>query len=158
MIKLQETVKRETLRVAAGTAVLTVLMVAVFLLLGFFDWSVLLGAVYGCFFAVLNFFLMALSVQKAAESMNGVQLPPEEETTEGENQGEAPEKPLSPQATRAKSRMQLSYMGRMLMVVVMAVVALNVSWLNPVAAIMPQLFPRLAIQLLTVGQKKRKEV
>jgi len=150
MIKLQETVKRETLRVAAGTAVLTVLMVAVFLLLGFFDWSVLLGAVYGCFFAALNFFLMALSVQKAAESMNGVQLPPEEETAEGE---EAAEKPLSPQAQDAKKKMQLSYHLRMLMLIAAAGIGVAAPCFHPVAALVPLLFPRLVIMVIGFVQK-----
>ena len=53
--------------------------------------------------------------------------------------------------------MQLSYTGRMLMTVVLAVIALNVPCFNPVAALVPQLFPRLVIQLWAIGQK-RKEV
>ena len=141
MIRVQETVRKETLRIAAGTAVLTVLMVAVFLLLGMFDWTVLLGAVYGCFFAVLNFFLMALAVQKAAESMNGVQLPPEEEVPEGE---EAPEKPLSPQAQEAKKRMQLSYHLR---------IGVAAPCFHAVAALVPLLFPRLVIMVIGFTQK-----
>ncbi len=150
MIRVQETVRKETLRIAAGTAVLTVLMVAVFLLLGMFDWTVLLGAVYGCFFAVLNFFLMALAVQKAAESMNGVQLPPEEEVPEGE---EAPEKPLSPQAQEAKKRMQLSYHLRMLMLIAAAGIGVAAPCFHAVAALMPLLFPRLVIMVIGFTQK-----
>lgn len=156
MIKVQETVRKETLRIAAGTAVLTVLMVAVFLIIGLFDIAVLLGALLGCAFAVLNFFLLALSVQKAAEEMNGVKLPPLEENED--NPDETPQPPISPQAANAKKRMQLSYTGRMLLTVLLAVVALNVPWLNPVAALVPQLFPRLVIQMWSIGQKKRKEV
>ena len=152
MIKVQETVKRETLRIAAGTLVLTVLMVAVFLILGLFDIAVLLGGA----FAVLNFFLLALSVQKAAEEMNGVQLPPLEENEE--NPDETPQPPISPQAAQAKKRMQLSYTGRMLLTVLLAVIALSVPCFNPIAALVPQLFPRLVIQIWSIRQKNGKGV
>ena len=82
-MKIQPAIRQETLRMAIGVAILTVLMVGVFLIIGMFDATVLAGAVFGGAFAVLNFFLMAMSVQKAAELMNGVQLPPEEVGEDG---------------------------------------------------------------------------
>lgn len=74
---VDETVRRETIRVAMGTCVLSVLMLAVYLIGGWFNYTVLLGAVWGTCFAVLNFFLLGMSVQRASERMNGVHLPPE---------------------------------------------------------------------------------
>ena len=68
-MKVQPAVRQETARIAAGTAVLTVIMVAVFLILGRFDWTVITGALLGYLAAVGNFFLMALTVQKAAAVM-----------------------------------------------------------------------------------------
>ena len=47
LIKVQPAVRKETLRIAAGTAVLTAVMLVVFALLGKFDLSVLLGAILG---------------------------------------------------------------------------------------------------------------
>lgn len=138
---------------AVGVTILSVLMVGIFLIIGMFDTTVLLGAVLGTAFAVLNFFLMALGVQKAAEVMNGVQLPPEEEPAEGE---EPADKPLSPEATRAKQKIQLSYTGRMLMTVVFAIVALLVPGIHPVAALLPLLFPRIVITIQGLGQKNGK--
>ena len=138
---------------AVGVTILSVLMVGIFLIIGMFDTTVLLGAVLGTAFAVLNFFLMALGVQKAAEVMNGVQLPPEEEPAEGE---EPADKPLSPEATRAKQKIQLSYTGRMLMTVAFAIVALLVPGIHPVAALLPLLFPRIVITIQGLGQKNGK--
>ena len=137
---------------AIGVAILTVLMVGVFLIIGMFDTTVLAGAVFGGAFAVLNFFLMAMSVQKAAELMNGVQLPPEEV---GED-GEVVDKPLSPEAIKAKQKMQLSYTGRMLLTVVFAIVALLVPGIHPVAALLPLLFPRIVITIQGLVQKNGK--
>lgn len=139
---------------AVGVTILSVLMVGIFLIIGMFDTTVLLGAVLGTAFAVLNFFLMALGVQKAAEVMNGVQLPPEEEPAEGE---EPADKPLSPEAARAKQKIQLSYTGRMLMTVVFAIVALLVPGIHPVAALLPLLFPRIVITIQGLGQKMERQ-
>lgn len=137
---------------AIGVAILTVLMVGVFLIIGMFDATVLAGAVFGGAFAVLNFFLMAMSVQKAAELMNGVQLPPEEV---GED-GQVVDKPLSPEATKARQKMQLSYTGRMLLTVVFAIIALLVPAIHPVAALIPLLFPRIVIMIQGLVQKNGK--
>ncbi len=81
-MQIDETVKKETLRIAAGTGVLSALMLAVFLLLKRFDITVLLGALWGSSIAVLNFFLLGLSVQKASRRMNGVRI-----SNESENSG-----------------------------------------------------------------------
>lgn len=155
-MKIQQAIKAETLRITAGVAILSTVMVIVFGLLGRFDSTVVWGALLGTAFASGNFFLLALSVQKAAEEMNGVKLPPLEENED--NPDEMPTQPLSPQAARAKTRMQLSYTGRMLLTVLLAVVALNVPCFNPVAALVPQLFPRLVIQVWSIRQKNGKGV
>jgi len=150
-MKVQAAVKRETAKIAVGVGILSMLMLAVYLILGRFNITVLLGTLLGVLFAVGNFFLMALSVQQAAEKMNGVQLPPEEEPAEGE---EAAEPPLSPQAKQAKKNMQLSYMGRMLLLVGMAALAWLVPAFDPVPALIVQLFPRLTILAEGILMKK----
>ncbi|MDO4484543.1 MAG: hypothetical protein Q4C54_09000 [Clostridia bacterium] len=144
-MKIDQTVKRETLRIAAGTLILSTLMVAVFLVLRQFSIKVLLGALWGSFFAVLNFFLLGISVQKAAEKMNGVHLPPQEED---EETGEVKEAPLSPEAQEAKKQMHLSYSLRMLMLFAACVAGVCVPVFHPVAALLPLLFPRLVMMIL----------
>lgn len=57
----------ETGIVALGVAICTVLMVAVFALLGYFDASVLLGGIAGAVLAIGNFFFMALGTSLAAD-------------------------------------------------------------------------------------------
>ena len=64
-MKIDKTVKRETLYIAAVTGILSVLMQAVFLVAGWWDYTVLTGNLLGGGVAVLNFFLMGLSVQTA---------------------------------------------------------------------------------------------
>ena len=89
-MKVQPAVQAETKKMALGVGVLTVLMIAVFLVIRQFDYTVLLGALLGFAAAVGNFFLMALTVQKVTGNMPV--LPKNEEETE-ETEDEEREQP-----------------------------------------------------------------
>lgn len=65
MIKVDTVVAKETTYVAAWTAVLSLLMQAVFIFLQKWDYTVLLGNLWGGAISVLNFFVMGLFIQKA---------------------------------------------------------------------------------------------
>ena len=145
-MKVQPAVRQETKKIALGTAVLTVLMVAVFLILRRFDWTVITGALLGYIAAVGNFFLMALTVQKAADDMKPIGTP-ETETAEddGESDGDEKDVPLSEDAKRGKQRMQLSYTLRMLGLAAIAILGVTLPWFQSVAVLLPMLFPRLVI-------------
>ena len=64
-MQVDKTVKKETIYIAVWCAVLSVLMQAVFLIVGHWHFSVLLGNLWGVIAAVSNFFLMGLTVQNA---------------------------------------------------------------------------------------------
>lgn len=100
---------------------------------------------------------MALSVQRAAESMKGVTVPPEPLDENGDPDPDAPPQPPVPEVQRAKHRMQLSYTGRMLLLVGVAIVALTAPCFHPVAAALALLFPRLVIFLRGFVKPKNKE-
>ena len=151
---IQPAVKQETKKIAMGVCLMAILMVGVYLIIGRFSAAVLLGTLLGAGFAILNFFLMALSVQQAAEKMNGVQLPPEEEPEEGR---EPAKTELSPQARQARRNMQLSYTGRMALLVAMAAIAYFVPGIDPVPALLAQLFPRLTIFIEGLLLKKETQ-
>ncbi len=65
MKKIDKTVLRETLFVAAGTVILSAIMNAVYLIIGKWDLTVLFGSILGAVVAVGNFLLMGLTVQSA---------------------------------------------------------------------------------------------
>lgn len=69
-MKLQPAVKKETAHIALGVAVGVAVMLAVFALLGRFDYTVALGGVLGGAVAVLNFLLLGLTVQKITRETN----------------------------------------------------------------------------------------
>ncbi len=65
MKKIDKTIIRETLIIAAGSAVLSAVMNAVFLIIGKWDITVLLGTLLGLIVSVGNFFLMGLTIQSS---------------------------------------------------------------------------------------------
>lgn len=64
-MKIDGTVKKETAYVAAAEAILIAIMLAVYLIISKFTLNVLFAALISGAVAVLNFFLMGLTVQKA---------------------------------------------------------------------------------------------
>ena len=154
---IQPAVKQETKKIAIGVCLLSMLMVGVYLIIGRFSMAVLLGALLGTVFAVGNFFMMAMSVQRAMDRMDGVQLPPkteEEEAAEAENPKLAKE--LTPEGKQIKGSIQRSYLLRMLLLGGMAVLAIEVPAFDAVAALLPLLFPRIVIFLEGIFPNKEK--
>lgn len=144
---IQTAVKRETLRIAIGTALMSALMLSVFLLLKKLDGAVLLGAFFGYITAVGNFFLMALGIQRATQEARP-DLPSQEDTSE--------EDTLSPVNKKAKGIVQRSYYLRLMMIALMGIAALLIPQINAYAAILSLLFPRILIPILN-GYDKKKE-
>lgn len=129
MKKIDETVLKETKFIAVWVLILSVLMQAVFLIAGDWDLSVLFGNLLGGGFAVLNFFLMGLTVQKA------VTLDEKE----------------------AKNSVKISQTYRTLMLFVVAVLGITLSCFNDWAAIIPLFFPRIAIAFFVPKEEKNEK-
>ena len=127
MKKIDRTVIKETVYITAWVLIFSVLTQAVFLVLGRWSYTVLLGNLLGGGAAALNFFLMGLSVQKALEK--------EEEKD-------------------AKQVLRLSRTLRMLFLFVVAVIGVTVPCFHYVAALIPLLFPRIAIAFRPLFDKK----
>ena len=117
MKKIDATVRKETLFIAAFTLIFSAVMELVFLLLGYWSYKVALGNLLGFTAAVLNFFLMGYTVQQAV-------LLDEE---------------------GAKKKIRLSQSLRMLMLVGFAAAGCIFKCFNPIAVLLPLLCPRIAI-------------
>ena len=130
---VQPAVKKETKKVAIGTFICVALMWAVF---GIghavmpqkipFDYTVILAGLIGGIVAVLNFFLMGISVQNIA-------------ATEDQD--------------LAKKKMKTSYSQRMALQLIWVVIAIAAPCFYFVAGILPLLFPSLGIKLMAVIKK-----
>ncbi|MDO4615970.1 MAG: ATP synthase subunit I [Lachnospiraceae bacterium] len=132
MFKLQPGVKKEVNNIIIYTCVGIVLELILLILAHFFwipdkipfDYTIFTGAIAGGAVAVLNFVLMALTVQKVA----GVT---DDEKT-------------------ARKILQGSYSKRMLMQIVWIVIAIAAPCFHVVAGILPLLFPTMGIKIRAV--------
>ena len=74
MKKIDPIIVKETKYVAAWIVILSMLMQSVFLIIGRWNYTVLLGNIYSAFFGTLNFLLMGLTVQKALGELEDMGL------------------------------------------------------------------------------------
>ncbi|MDY4669675.1 MAG: ATP synthase subunit I [Oliverpabstia sp.] len=130
---IQPAVRKETKRVAVITVVGVALMWIGFGIFHWifpkkvpFDYTVFLGGLGGGLIAVLNFFLMGLTVQKVASS--------EDEE-------------------KARLKMKASYSQRMLLQMVWVVIAIAAPCFQFVAGLLPLLFPGFGIKILGIARR-----
>ena len=129
-IKIEPAVKLESKRIAIGVLAMSVIMEIVFVVLGRFDYTVLLGNLLGGGWAILNFFLMALAVQKSVKK----ELPQE-----------------------AKLVLQNSYTKRLLFSVAILLIGIKVEYFNWISVVIPLILPRITIAIIKLPIFQRKE-
>ena len=122
---VDKVVLKETRFIAVFVLLCSLLMQAVFLVIGMWDYTVLLGNLLGAALAVGNFFLMGLTVQHC----------------------------LTMEPDEARKRMKLSQQGRMLMLLVLCVIGGVLPFLNTIAVLIPQLFPRIGVTIRGLTMK-----
>lgn len=132
---IQPAVKKETKRIAAGTIAGVVLMWIGFGILHAvipeqvpFNYTVILGGIGGSVIAVLNFFLMGLTVQKIASLTD---------------------------EDAARNRMKTSYSQRMMLQMLWVVAAIAAPCFQFAAGIIPLLFPSTVIKLLGIWTQRK---
>ena len=117
MGRIDATVRKESIYMAGWIILLSVLMEAVFLIIGKWDYTVICGNLLGGAAAFADFFLLGLTVQKAVDM----------------------------EQKQAASFMKLSQMLRMLMVFVAAVLGVLLKCFNMWSSLIPLFFVRIAI-------------
>ena len=124
--KISKVVLKETAYIAAWTLIFSTLLQAVFLIIGQWDLTVLLGNLYSAAAVILNFFMLGLTVQKAVDK---------------------PQKD-------AQQFIKLSGTLRMLFLFVITVVGAILECFNIWTVVIPLFFPRAAIMLRPFFGKK----
>ena len=126
--KPQQSIVKETKRIAVGTVIMLVVMLAVYAVLGKFTVGVLLGGLLGSAYAIFNFFMLGMTLQKAA-SMTDQQM--------------------------AHMKVRSSYSTRMVGMLVLAVLAFALPFVEGIPCLIALLFPRATIFVLQLtGQVK----
>ena len=126
--KPQQSIVKETKRIGVGTVIMLVVMLAVYAVLGKFTVGVLLGGLLGSAYAIFNFFMLGMTLQKAA-SMTDQQM--------------------------AHMKVRSSYSTRMIGMLILAVGAFALPFVEGIPCLIALLFPRATIFVLQVtGQIK----
>ena len=126
---IEKNLLKEVRNMAIGVFLLSLVMVGVFALLGYFSLSVLWGALLGAGACVLNYFFLAYCVSKAIDK--------------GEN--------------GAKTYISGTYALRMLFIAAVIIMAIKMPlYFNYVATAIPFLFPRFVIMIFNLTNKNKK--
>ena len=142
-MKPDRAVRRETARVAVGIYAMVAVMLLVYAAVGKLSPPVILGGLYTGTLTVLNFFIMGLTVQ-------GV--------TDRAAERERSEQELQELSIEMKNRMKLSYNLRMIALFALLVAGLAVFKFDPLATILPVVFPTVVIRVLQIMEAKRPSV
>lgn len=129
MKKVDQTVLKETKYIASFVLIFSVLTQAIFLIIGEWDYTVLLGNVLSGVVAILNFFLMGITVQSA----------------------------VNKEDKEARSTMKMSQTLRTFMLFAAAALGVLLPCFHTVTSLIPLFFPRIAIALKPLFLRKEKE-
>ena len=127
MKKIDKAIAKETLYIGAWVLIFSALMQAVFLIIGKWDYTVLLGNLMSSVCSILNFLLLGLTLQKAMASEDEKYV---------------------------KNLMRLSQALRLLLVLCVAVLGATIPCFNLWATLIPIFFVRIAILLRPAFDKR----
>ncbi len=122
-MKFDTEVKNENIKIAVGCLVCTVITMLVFVAIGYFDYTVLIGGVVGWLVAVGNFFFMSVGVVNALETGD---------------------------ETAAKLKLRNSYIIRTLAVVVIIALSFYLDFVNVIPIAVSIFYPRIVITVCSV--------
>ena len=128
-MQIDPAVKKETRYILGFSILLSAVMELVFYLCGHMDYTVPLGNLLGVCIAVLNFFLMGLTIQ------NSIGL----------------------DEKAASEKLKLSQKLRMLMVIALAGAGVGLPCFHSLAVVIPLFFPRIAIAFWPLFNKEDQQ-
>ena len=116
---------RETIKIFKGIVVLDVIFIAIIYILGKFDIPMLQGILIGSVYALLNFRLIAVSLNRAVQRSPG----------------------------RAQVFAGVSYVGRLALTAAIILAAIKVDYINAFGVIVPMFFPKIIIVSSAINRK-----
>ena len=120
-----DTTLRETIKIFKGIVVLDVIFIAIIYILGKFDIPMLQGILIGSVYALLNFRLIAVSLNRAVQMSPG----------------------------RAQVFAGVSYVGRLALTAAIILAAIKVDYINAFGVIVPMFFPKIIIVGSAINRK-----
>ena len=116
---------RETIKLLKGIIVLDIIFIAIIYILGKFDIPMLQGILIGSVYVLLNFRLIAVSLNRAVQMSLG----------------------------RAQVFAGVSYVGRLALTAAIILAAIKVDYINAFGVIVPMFFPKIIIVSSAINRK-----
>ena len=126
----KNTAFQETRTILLGQILCTAAMIAVFAVLGYYQFSVLLGGIAGALIATANYFFMSFFANRAADKAEAQDV------------------------AGGQKLIQLSYMGRMLGMFLALIVLAKSGFCHPLALVLPLAFTRPILTIAEIFNKK----
>ena len=130
-MEVKNPIWKDTAVVAAGQALGSAALIGIFALVGHFDLTVLLGSLAGALLATANYFFMYLFASIAADKAQKQQ-----------------------DVAGGQKLVQLSYMGRMVGLLVVLILLAQSGWCNVIALALPLAFTRPILTIYELILKK----
>lgn len=126
-VKIDKVVIKETKYIASFVVIFSVLMQAVFLILSKWNYTVLLGNLWGAAIAIGNFFVMGLYIQKA----------------------------VSQEEKDAKQTIKASHSMRFAAMILLTGIGVVIPFFDWIGVVVPLVFPSIAIFLRPLIDKNK---
>lgn len=140
----------DALLLAAGEAMVAILVTLGFLATGFYKWQVISGALLGGSVTVINFIILSFSINKALDNFM---------VTRGQDDmsDEEIEKLSKSQSIKVQNAITKSYILRTALMFGALALAFVSGWFDPLATVIPLLMYKPLIYLTEFIKKKRGE-
>ena len=125
----KNTAFQETRTILLGQILCTAAMIAVFAVLGYYQFSVLLGGIAGALIATANYFFMSFFANRAADKAEAQDV------------------------AGGQKLIQLSYMGRMLCMFLSLIVLAKSGFCHPLSLVLPLAFTRPILTIAEIFNK-----
>ena len=138
----------DTIYLAVGEAIISLLITLIYTALGKFDWTVLSGAVLGSTVTVINFLILSFSVNKALNKY--IELRGDKEMTE-----EEAEKFAKTNSIKVQNAVTKSYIFRTALMMGALVLSLITGYFDAIATIIPLIMYKPLLYAIQFVKKKR---
>ena len=138
----------DTIYLAVGETIISLLITLIYTALGKFDWTVLSGAVLGSTVTVINFLILSFSVNKALNKY--IELRGDKEMTE-----EEAEKFAKTNSIKVQNAVTKSYIFRTALMMGALVLSLITGYFDAIATIIPLIMYKPLLYAIQFVKKKR---
>ena len=142
----------DTVWLALGEVAVALLISAVYLLIGRFNYSVVTGAVLGGAVTVINFLILSVGINRAINKFV-------EERGDGEMDEEEADKYAKEHGMTVQNAMMKSYIFRILLMIGSLVLAGVSGWFNIIATVIPLLMYRpilYAVEIIKIKANAKR--